>query len=136
MIVFPNEENYVSSYTDFQNNATVTLTVFDTKTNDVVSKISYHLCCPMTNQEVYNYCNARIPANLRNKILLGVRDYDDTKDNKLPKLSIWKLDWVCRNITERKVVILIPEGHSRIAIDPYNEKEVERFIRTLKDLAE
>lgn len=136
MIVFPNEDNYVSSYADFKNNSVITLTVYDTKTNDVETEVSYHLCCPMTNQEIYNYCNARIPSNLRNKILLGVRDYnDDDKDNKFPKLSIWKLNWFCRNITERKIVLLIPEGGKRIAINPYDEKEVEKFIKTLKDLA-
>lgn len=135
MIVFPNEDNYVSSYLDFKNNATITLTVIDTKTNDVETEVSYHLCCPMTNQEVYNYCNARISSNVRNKILLGVRDYDNIEDNKLPKISIWKLDWLCRNITERKIVLLVPEGGKRIAINPYDEKEVEKFIETLKDLA-
>ena len=133
MIIFPNGDNYISSYTDY--NSTITLTIFDTKTNDIETEVSYHLCCPMTNQEIYNYCNARIPSNLRNKILLGVRNYDDNKDNKLPKLSIWKLDWFCRNITERKIVCIIPEGYSRIAINPYDEKEIEKLVKTLKDLA-
>lgn len=135
MIIFPECTDYQTAYTEPSCNCIVEFTVFDNKTNEIETSVKFHLCSPMTNQEVYNYCNSRIPNDIRNKILLGVRDYEDLEDNKLTKLSIWKLDWFCRNITERKIICIIPEGYSRIAINPYDEKEIEKLVKTLKDLA-
>ena len=143
MINIPNEDDYVSSYTAPENNSIVNFKIINTKTNQVETDVSYHICCPMTNEEIYNYCNIRIPSNLRSKVMLGVKNYDNSKysNTKLPKLSIWKLDWICRNISERKLVTLrLPaqnvDSKTCISIDPYNEKEVKGLIKTLQDLAE
>ena len=143
MINIPSENDYTSSYIAPENNAIVNFKVINSKTNQVETDVSYHICCPMTNEEIYNYCNTRIPSNLRNKIMLGVKNYDDSKYSniKLPKLSIWKLNWICRNITERKLItlklpVLDTNSKNVISIDPYNEKEVKGLIKTLQDLAE
>jgi hypothetical protein len=137
MIVLPLLDKYTTAnYYLLENNTVVEFGVVNDKEDAIENTVELHLFCPMTTQEVYNYCNSRIPSKLRKKILLGVREYNENKDRIIPKISIWKLDWFCRNITERKIVNIILEGHSRIAIEPYNEKEVDKFIKTIKDLAE
>lgn len=136
MIVLPLLDKYTTAnYYSFENNTVVEFGAVNDKEDAIENTVELHLCCPMSTQEVYNYCNSRIPSKLRNKILLGAREYNEEKDRLLPKVSIWKLDWFCRNITERRLVLLVPDGGKRIAINPYNEEEVEKLIKTLKDLA-
>ena len=139
MITFPEFTNYQSTYTTPSYNRVVEFTVFDDKTNEIETSIKFHLCVPMTNEEVYNYCDSRIPNDIRSKILLGVRDYKDLEDNKLDRISIWKLDWYLRNIRRNRIVNITihrkNDSDITYKINADDEYCVDKLIKIIKNNA-
>ena len=138
MIIYPNLENYKSDYTAFSNNYVVSFTDAD--------RLHYihefRVCAPMHNcQELYDYCDKRIPFKFRNKILLGVEEFDSNneKHKKLEKVSIWKLDWFCRNITEKKPLKIIFEINSNctssFTINAASDSDIETVVNAIKNYA-